>query len=224
MIRLATFFLLMALITGWAGFTGDLSATTGGLESMRIMCVMLSVMFMVTVLLGALRRGPGDQGILCGLGLHDWDGQIDGSNYPAPKCRACGTWHHRDMYNCDAYDAEHGRKPPVKPEPAAAAPPKFRAGSLSYHDVLVFAGENRFYLSDAHFGIQLQCDRMGGWQLWDLIANDRKGELLASEYDDNNPLCVEVMGAAVIGARPSTWVDRVPGKPGWGGRVQNSTG
>lgn len=38
--------------------------------------------------------------ILCWLGFHDWDGHTE-PEYPAPQCRRCKRWHHRDYLNKD---------------------------------------------------------------------------------------------------------------------------
>lgn len=71
----------------------------------------------------------------------------------------------------------------------------------SYHDVVVFAGDQRLRLFDSSFGLQLHCTRSAGWQLWNVW--DGKEELLAEEYSSTKPIRIEVRGVVVCETKPS---------------------
>jgi hypothetical protein len=75
----------------------------------------------------------------------------------------------------------------------------------SYHDVVVFAGDQRLRLFDCSYGLQLQCTRSAGWELWNVW--DGKEEFLAGEYS-SKPLRIEVRGVVICETKPSEGDDK----------------
>lgn len=80
-------------------------------------------------------------------------------------------------------------------------------GPPSYHDLHVTApGIPRTRLFDLPYGLQVglqvQCDRTAGWQLWRTAADLRDWELIGGEYDrhQHGPDCV--VGCAI----PDRWL------------------
>lgn len=56
--------------------------------------------------------------------------------------------------------------------------------SNSYHDVIVVIDAIKYHLFNSPYSYILECDRMGGWQLWYGIGIDKK--LIGGEYNNNH--------------------------------------
>lgn len=78
--------------------------------------------------------------------------------------------------------------PTLNPPTAEPGQPS-SAVALSYHDVVVSFGGQRHRLFDVSYGLQLQCTRVAGWELWNRWGG--VNELLAGEFH-TVPLTVEV--------------------------------
>lgn len=64
----------------------------------------------------------------------------------------------------------------------------------NYHDVVVFVDGKRYPLSKATYGLQLQCCRVSGWQLW--FSWKSTNRLIGGEYDSED-FRVEVNGFVI---------------------------
>jgi hypothetical protein len=69
----------------------------------------------------------------------------------------------------------------------------------SYRDVIVEARGKRYHLFNCPFGLKLECDRVGGWTLWDM--NQPIPELLGGEFDNDPGFRITVQGIVICGPR-----------------------
>lgn len=82
-------------------------------------------------------------------------------------------------------------------------------GALSYHDLHVTTAQiPRTSIFNLPYGLQVTCDRVGGWQLWDMNQTlypkglpPSKGVLLAGEYDGEKWLVLDVAGHVILDSR-----------------------
>lgn len=54
----------------------------------------------------------------------------------------------------------------------------------SYHDVKVVINKSVFKISTESYGLKLECDRVGGWQLWFEPGTIRE-KLIGEEFDND---------------------------------------
>lgn len=83
-------------------------------------------------------------------------------------------------------------------------PPKPPIEPPSYHDVTVYYNNQvRRIFNDGGY-LKVICTRVGGWELWDSggRAHSTDWQLLAGEFHDGKPLCIEVAGRVICGVRP----------------------
>jgi len=73
----------------------------------------------------------------------------------------------------------------------------------SYHDLHVTtAAIPRARLFDLPYGLQVQCTRTGGWQLWQTASDMRDWAAIAGEYDDPGKwLVLDVGGHVIVDSR-----------------------
>jgi hypothetical protein len=77
----------------------------------------------------------------------------------------------------------------------------------SYHDLFVTtAGIPRSRLFDLPYGLevrlQLHCNRVSGWQLWDVSGGYEAARLIAGEYDGPDRwLVLDVDGHVIVDSR-----------------------
>lgn len=78
----------------------------------------------------------------------------------------------------------------------------------SYHDVHVTTAQiERTSIFDLPYGIELTCNRVSGWSLWN--TNTQKGTLLGGEYS-GKWLVVDVDGHVIVDSRTK---DATPADP-----------
>ena len=82
--------------------------------------------------------------------------------------------------------------------------------SMSYHDLHITTAQiPRTSIFNLPYGLQLQCTRVSGWELWDMNRMQRplnlppsRGVLLAGEYADPEEwLVLDVDGHVVLDSR-----------------------
>ncbi len=79
----------------------------------------------------------------------------------------------------------------------------------SYHDLHITTRRiRRTPISDLPFRVQVQCTRVGGWEVWAVAEEDLPEEILGGEYTcsadtgEGNWLVLDVAGHVICDSRP----------------------